>query len=407
MKTKYLILGACWVGLMLNIFGEDNRVKEIAPTAQEIAQQAFGATVLLVMEDATGQPLSLGSGFVLQTGEVVTNLHVVKGAVRGYAKLVGQAKKHNIDSVTAVDADRDLVVLKVSSTGWPSLAIGNSDGVQVGETVFAVGNPQGLEGTFSQGIVSSIRQIGTDTLLQITAPISPGSSGGPVLNARGEVIGVSVATFKGGQNLNFAIPANYLLALLDAPRTEKTLEQASSSKARSSIMADTGDSSKNGLVGSSFSYESNSSFSFSLVNMLRESVRNVNGLIVFYDLEGSPLDAQAIRYPGVINAGLAKRTSGRVEETVRHLNAPNSHKPIGRIEIRILNFEVYDKQHTEETLARLNVEGNKLVEEYRELVNQSRNPNLRPAAKEDAQRRAEAKLEEIQRKQNEVQAIRW
>ena len=69
------------------------------------------------------------------------------------------------------------------------------------------GNPQGLEGTFSQGIVSSIRVLGADKILQITAPISPGSSGGPVLNEKGQVIGVSVATFRGGQNLNFAIPS--------------------------------------------------------------------------------------------------------------------------------------------------------------------------------------------------------
>jgi S1-C subfamily serine protease len=179
-----------------------------AQTAQEIAKKAFGSTVLLVMEDANGQPLSLGSGFFVRDGEIASNLHVVEGAARDYGKLVGQKTKYDIEGITAVDPVWDLVVLKVSAARPQPLSLGNSDAVQVGEPVYAVGNPQGLEGTFSQGIVSSIREVGTDKLLQITAPISPGSSGGPVLNDKGEVIGVSVATFRGGQNLNFAIPSN-------------------------------------------------------------------------------------------------------------------------------------------------------------------------------------------------------
>ena len=95
--------------------------------------------------------------------------------------------------------------------------LGNSDFAQVGETVYAVGNPRGLEGTFSQGIISSIRPVGIDKLIQITAPLSPGSSGGPVLNRKGEVIGVSVLTIRDGQNLNFAIPSIHLSALLAKP----------------------------------------------------------------------------------------------------------------------------------------------------------------------------------------------
>jgi hypothetical protein len=107
--------------------------------------------------------------------------------------------------------------------------------VQVGDPVYAVGNPQGLEGTFSQGIISSIRDAGLDKLLQITAPISLGSSGGPVLNSKGEVIGVSVATFKAGQNLNFAIPSNYLKALLPNSGLAKPLTSAKSARNQQSI----------------------------------------------------------------------------------------------------------------------------------------------------------------------------
>lgn len=262
----------CWTLLVL--FGAGSAH---AQTAQEVAKKAFGATVLLVMEDANGQPLSLGSGFFVRNGEIASNLHVVEDAAKGYAKLVGQKMKYGIEGVTAVDAERDLVVLKISASSSQSLSLGNSDAVQVGEPVYAVGNPRGLEGTFSQGIVSSIRELGTNKLLQITAPISPGSSGGPVLNGKGEVIGVSVATFRGGQNLNFAIPSNYLKTLLDNAGTAKPLAQSKSTNAQRSILADLGGRSSEGVVSAQLTWTYTSlqsgEYALSLRNQLSENVR--------------------------------------------------------------------------------------------------------------------------------------
>ena len=81
--------------------------------AQEIARKAFRSTVLLVMQDEYGQPLSLGSGFFVGSEQIASNLHVVEGAVRGYAKLVGQKTKYDLEGITAVDSRRDLVVLKI------------------------------------------------------------------------------------------------------------------------------------------------------------------------------------------------------------------------------------------------------------------------------------------------------
>lgn len=228
-----------------------------AQTAQEIAKKAFRSTVLLVMEDANGQPLSLGSGFFVRDGEIASNLHVVEGAARGYAKLVGEKTKYDIEGITAVDSERDLVVLKIAGGPSQSLSLGNSEAVQVGEPVYAVGNPQGLEGTFSQGILSSIREVGTDKLLQITAPISPGSSGGPVLNEKGEVIGVSVATFRGGQNLNFAIPSDYLRTLVAKAGQPKPLAQTKVVKGQKSILADLGSRSTEGVIGDQFTWKQN------------------------------------------------------------------------------------------------------------------------------------------------------
>ena len=309
-----------------------------AQTVQEIARKAFSSTVLLVMEDANGQPLSLGSGFLVRAGEIAGNLHVVEGAARGYAKLVGQETKHDIQGITAVDPARDLVVLKISATGSPTLPLGSSDAVRVGEPVYAVGNPLGLEGTFSQGIVSSIRQVGTDKLLQITAPISPGSSGGPVLNGKGEVIGVSVATFRGGQNLNFAIPSDYLKALLTQAGPVKPLAQAESTGGQRSILSDLEGSSSEGVVASHFAWSSRSwdSYSFSARNQLREPIRDVICLVIFYASDGLPIDTDIVTIRAPIGSNLAKRSETQRElsfnEVVRDLTA--------RVELRVLDFRL-------------------------------------------------------------------
>lgn len=316
-----------------------------AQTAQEIAKKAFGSTVLLVMEDANGQPLSIGSGFFVRDGEVASNLHVVEGAARGYAKIIGQKAKYDIEGITAVDPDRDLVVLKISGARAGGVTLGNSDSVQVGEVVYAVGNPQGLEGTFSQGIVSSIRDIGTDKLLQVTAPISPGSSGGPMLNGKGEVIGVSVATFRGGQNLNFAIPSNYLKTLLGKTGPAKPLVQAKSTKAQRSILADLGGRSSKGVVGAQLTWDTahyqGGEYTFSLRNQLRESVNSVYCLVVFYGSDGGPLDIDVVQYSAVIPGGLARRVAGRVDGSVQELTTPSGSKtPRTKVEIRILDFRI-------------------------------------------------------------------
>jgi len=316
-------------------------------TAQQIAKRAFGSTVLLVMEDANGQPLSLGSGFFVRDGEIASNLHVVEGATRGYAKLVGQKKKYDILGITAVDPKRDLVVLNISVSGSTPLPLGNSDAVQVGERVYAVGNPQGLEGTFSQGIVSSIREVGSDRLLQITAPISPGSSGGSVLNVKGQVIGVSVATYRGGQNLNFAIPSNYLKLLIEKIGPVTPLAQTKRAKAQSSILADLGGNSSEGVIATQLTWDSAYAqigyYTFSFRNRLRDNVSNIHCRVVFYGNDGAPIDIDVIQYRGIIPAGLAKRVAGNVDESVQELTTRSGSKtPDTKVEIRILDFRIVE-----------------------------------------------------------------
>jgi len=192
-------------------------------TPRQIAQNALAATVLIVMEDANGHPLSTGSGFFVEPGIVATNLHVVEGVLRGYVKSVGMNTTYDIQGILAMDSRQDLALIEVPDIGAPVLPLGKSDEVHVGQSVYVTGNPIGfLEGTFSDGIVSGVREfrVGSERI-QITAPISKGSSGGPVLNSKGEVIGVAVSTITAGQNLNFTIPSNYLKDLLDKVRGRK------------------------------------------------------------------------------------------------------------------------------------------------------------------------------------------
>ncbi|MDE0400684.1 MAG: trypsin-like peptidase domain-containing protein [Candidatus Poribacteria bacterium] len=184
-------------------------------TAQEIAQNALNSTVYLEMQKADGT-ISQGSGFFILPNYIATNHHVVEGATKAYVKLVGKQTAYSVESIAATDAYYDLAILKLSGITAPTLSLANSDTVQTGETVYVVGNPKGLEGTFSSGIVSAVRAGGNDKLIQIDASISPGSSGGAVLNSKGKVIGVVTWSHRdsNAQNLNFVVPSNYLKTLL-------------------------------------------------------------------------------------------------------------------------------------------------------------------------------------------------
>ena len=199
-----------------------------AQTVPEIAEKALAATVYLEMKDSNGKTLGFGSGFFVKPNLIATNYHVIAGAASGTAKLVGKYTTYKIEGFTATDEANDLALLKVSAYGIKPLILGNSNAVKIGDTVYVAGNPKGLEGTFSDGIISSRRDKYTKERFQMTAPISPGSSGGPVLNSKGEVIGVSVAAHRDldAQNLNFAIPSSYLKTLLTLSKPTKPLSQA-------------------------------------------------------------------------------------------------------------------------------------------------------------------------------------
>ena len=186
----------------------------MALTSEEIAKKALDATVLLVMVNANGEVKSQGSGFFVHSNRIVTNFHVIDGFTKGDAKPVGRQTAYPIEHISAVDRKHNLAILQVSAPSIEPLPTGNSASVAVEDQIYVVGNPLGvLEGTFSEGIISAIREVDSVKLFEVTAPISEGNSGGPVLNARGEVIGVSHGAVPAGRNLNFAIPSIHIQEL--------------------------------------------------------------------------------------------------------------------------------------------------------------------------------------------------
>ena len=172
-----------------------------------IAKDAKGAVVSIVMADKGGQPIAQGSGFIAtRDGRVVTNYHVVKNGTSALIKLP-DGSFFNVDGIIAFDRNRDVAIIKAHGSNFKTAILGDSDRVQVGDEVVAIGSPLSLESTVSNGIVSGIRRDKRRTFLQITAPISHGSSGGPLFNMAGEVVGITSAGIEEGENLNFAVPS--------------------------------------------------------------------------------------------------------------------------------------------------------------------------------------------------------
>jgi S1-C subfamily serine protease len=200
-------------------------VKSLETTSSTslIVKNSIDAVVLIVVRDAKGSVVGQGSGFFVSSdGYLVTNHHVISNAVSAMAKLKS-GTYYDIEGVALLDCDADLAVLKVTAIGvqFPNLPLGNSLRVEVGERVMAIGSPYALEASISEGIISGIRQSDRTKIsfFQTTTPVSPGSSGGPLLNSKGEVIGIVNASLPQAQNINFAVPSERLKALLSG-RTE-------------------------------------------------------------------------------------------------------------------------------------------------------------------------------------------
>jgi serine protease Do len=209
---------AVWLGAVGALAGEPAPSKlplaarpAIGPLSPaEIAAHAQPAVVTVRAGDG------FGSGFVAGNGRVATSLHVISAGTPVIVVVPGGREVRDL-TVVATDADSDLAVLGVPGAIGPPLPLGDSDAARPGDRVVAIGHPFGLDHTVSDGLLSAVRKLPAGlSLLQISAPISPGSSGGPLFNDRGEVIGVATLASVAGQNLNFCVPINLLKPLLAA-----------------------------------------------------------------------------------------------------------------------------------------------------------------------------------------------
>jgi tetratricopeptide (TPR) repeat protein len=213
-----------------------------SPLAEEnlpaIVKRIQPSVVVILTYDKNGKILGQGSGFFINDkGNVITNRHVLEGADRAEVK-TANGKVFSVMKVLAEDKEGDLIRVSVEIHKSVVSPISVSATIpEVGEKVVVIGSPLGLEQTVSDGIVSAVREIPTfGKLIQITAPISSGSSGSPVVNVRGEVIGVATFQIVEGQNLNFAIPGERVTRL--TPGKGQTLAEWTGGKIEELAPAD-------------------------------------------------------------------------------------------------------------------------------------------------------------------------
>lgn len=192
--------------------------------AGAIYRKASPAVVLIETYNDKGEVTAAGSGFLISAdGRILTNYHVVAHTKQATVRL---ANKDAYDSVDVLDIDKrkDIALIKIKAVDLPFLPLGQSNAVDVGDAVFSLSTPLGiLQNTLSNGIVSGIRAGDGYRYFQVTAPISHGSSGSPIFNLKGEVIGIAVMTISEGQNLNFAIPIDYAKGMIASPSSVKSL----------------------------------------------------------------------------------------------------------------------------------------------------------------------------------------
>lgn len=202
--------------------------------AERVSQAASPSVFYIELYDKNGKATASGSGFFIDTdGTAVTNYHVINDAYS--AKIVTvTGSVYDVKSVLGYDKENDLAILKIDGSGFNALELADSDNAKNGQHIFCIGSPLGLDNSITEGVISNTsRTIDGQEYIQISAPISSGSSGGAVLDTNSRVIGVSAAGIEKGQNINLAIPSNRINEV--ARDKNITLEEFQSSKSSASV----------------------------------------------------------------------------------------------------------------------------------------------------------------------------
>ena len=181
-----------------------------AETASQVFQQVSPSVVVVMTYDAAGKATELGSGVKLPDGSVATNCNVLKDGTRYRVRYQGKDYRAQLDKA---DWNHDVCSLSVSGLPAPPVILGSTKTLQIGATVYAIGTPEGLQRTLSEGIVSSLRPVSGGSYIQTTAAISPGSSGGGLFDDHGRLLGLTSFFVSKGQQLNFALPVEWIETL--------------------------------------------------------------------------------------------------------------------------------------------------------------------------------------------------
>ncbi|MCC7484310.1 MAG: trypsin-like peptidase domain-containing protein [Burkholderiales bacterium] len=179
-------------------------------TPQQVFARASRSVVMIHAAEPSGRITGRGSGVAIEADLFVTSCHVI---ARGTVFVAGYQRQRVSARLVAYDAERDICALRAQGLDLVPAAIGDPGAAQVGERVYAIGAPEGFELTMSDGLVSGLREAAVGRYLQITAPLSEGSSGGGLFDSEGRLIGITAFVFSAGQNLNFAAPANWAVDL--------------------------------------------------------------------------------------------------------------------------------------------------------------------------------------------------
>lgn len=188
-----------------------------ALTPSQVFDKVKDSVLVVKALDAQGTPVSQGSGVMLPSGKIATNCHVLEAGARYQ---VGEAKRFVPAILHAEDADKDLCLLDAPGFAAKAATLGMAARLKVGEAVYSVSSPKGLELSLSDGIVSQLRG-GPPPFIQTTAAISRGSSGGGLFDSEGRLVGITTFYLEGGQSLNFALPVEWLAEIKpDTKRAE-------------------------------------------------------------------------------------------------------------------------------------------------------------------------------------------
>jgi S1-C subfamily serine protease len=231
-SSRYLLFGRTkncisLICTSLMLFFMFSAMSESQASVSDVVLNQKKAVVTIYVSSQDKEKSIAGSGFIIDSdGIVITNYHVISSSIKdnGSSILVRTYTKayYVVEDILAFDEERDLAILKLAASELPATRLAVKYQPKQGEQIVVIGSPLGLETTVTDGIISSIR--GKSQLLQITAAISSGSSGSPVFNTKGEVIGVATFLLKGGQSLNFALPVSLVQDLLDNPEKRSKSE---------------------------------------------------------------------------------------------------------------------------------------------------------------------------------------